>query len=126
MSITSLLLGIWIFSGVVYRGEELPRPNPDLQLRMMFLNETQMKVHYSHLGENGFCESLSDYSYDAEKRTLHTKVVSLNADNDQKCTQDPDMRIGSEADSEAYVESDKFYLKLRLGEEDLTMIWEHQ
>ncbi len=126
MSITSLLLGIWFFSGVVYRGAELPRPNPDLQLQMMFLNQDQMKVHYSRLGESGFCESLSDYSYDSEKRSLHTKVVSLNPDNDQSCTRDPDMRVGSEASTEAYVEANKLYLKLRLGEEDLTMIWERQ
>lgn len=126
MSITSLLLGIWLFTGIVYRGEQQPRPNPNLQLQMMFLNEKQVKVHYSYLGESGFCESISDYDYNAEKSLLHTKVTWLNPENSSMCTQDPDMRMNAESYSEAKVDTDKFYLKLQLGDEDVVLIWDRQ
>lgn len=124
MSIANLLLGIWFFTGVIYRGENLPRPNPDLQMQLIFLNEEQLKIHYSYVGERGFCESLSNYEYDNERKLLHSKVIWLNPENSQICSQDPDMQLDSESTSEVSVIADKLYLKLNLGEEDIVLIWE--
>ena len=124
MSIANFLLGIWLFTGIVYRGEELPRPNPNLQMQIMFLNDRQFKIQYSYTGESGFCESASDYSYYQEGNLLHSKVVWLNPENSSTCDQDPDMRIGNQAVSEIYFKDDKLHLKLRLGDEDIVLLWE--
>jgi len=122
MTLGSALIGLWLYVSVIYQGKEMPLPNPTLQLQMIFVNSTQMKLRYSYLGESGFCESAANYVYDSLKKNLHLEVVEVHPDNAEFCQQDPDMRLGRKSETPVILKEGRLHFRLGLGEEELTMI----
>ncbi len=100
----------------------MPLPNPALQLQMIFLDSTQMKLRYSYLDESGFCESTSNYVYNSLKKNLHLEVVEVHPENAEFCQKDPDMQLGRKSKTPVALKEDRLHFQLGLGEEELTMI----
>ncbi|ASD64459.1 hypothetical protein [Bdellovibrio bacteriovorus] len=118
------LLGIWIFVGLLYQGQELPPPNPALQIVYHFSSNTENTLRYWREGEQGFCERRAQYSLSQDQ--LYQKVVEVHPDNAPWCSQDSDMRLGFESWTVLREMNGRLYLKVLMGEEDLSFIWERR
>lgn len=124
-------IGIWMFISIIFQGVEQPRPNPDLKLEFVFLNQSELRTHYSRLNESGFCESLSMYSIESSNMQfsqgkLHTLVKWINPENSSACSQDPDMHEGRVGISDFMFIDGHLHLKLPLGDNQITMVWDRQ
>lgn len=126
MGIVSSLIGLWLYTSVIYRGNEMPLPNPNLQLQMVFLNGEQMKLRYSYTDSSGFCESTSEYKVDDVNHKLQVQVKSVDPENADFCHGDPDMQVGHKSETPILLKDQRLHLQLNLGEEDIIMILERQ
>jgi hypothetical protein len=86
-------LGTWQYDGFFFQGQRYPNPNPALFLTFTFLGGSS-RLFWQRKGEPGFCERLAEYRI--EKDTIYQKVIWVNPKNNADCTNDPDMRMGSE------------------------------
>lgn len=118
------LLGVWMFVGLLYQGQELPPPNPALHIVYSFNSESENILRYWREGEQGFCERRAQYSFGNEQ--LYQKVVEVHPDNAPWCSQDSDMRLGFESWTTLRHKDGRLYLKVLMGEEDLSFIWERK
>lgn len=115
------LLGLWLFTSILYHGEVQPRPNPHLIMTLNFISDTQNVLKYSRENEDGFCERIAEYSFDG--RQLRQKVIATHPANAFYCSQDLDMIVGTQSLNQLEVVSENLLLHLDLGEEKLTYIW---
>lgn len=118
---TSLILGIWFFSSLVYRDQNLPRPNPDLIMSIHFVDTKTNTLKYYRKNENGFCERQADYRI--EDGLLYQTVVWVHPENADFCAQDPDMVLGTETRTPVEVNETSLKMQLPLGEEVITYVW---
>lgn len=118
------LIGIWMFVGILYQGQELPPPNPALRIVYQFQSEQENTLRYWRDGENGFCERKALYSLKGE--SFYQKVIEVDPDNAMWCDQDPDMRMGFQSWTELREEDGRLLLKVLMGEEVIYYIWERQ
>lgn len=116
------ILGAWIFTSLIYQGQSMPLPNPNLKIRYEFLADGKNILHYRREGEEGFCERQAIYEHNG--RLLIQQVNWVNPNNAMWCSQDTDMQLGSQTWTPAWVEGDKMYLKLKLSDEDLIYVWD--
>ena len=117
------LIGLWIFAGMIYQGHQLPPPNPNLIMSYDFLPDGQNKLSYHRLNEKGSCQRTANYLHDEVSKTLYQKVVQVDPNNASWCSDDLDMRDGTETWNKAWVENETLHLMLNLGEESLTYLW---
>lgn len=118
---SSLILGVWFFSSLIYNGASLPRPNPDLIMTLNFQDKQINTLHYSRNNEVGFCERKAQYEYDG--KNLKQTVIWVNPDNAPSCSQDADMRLGQVSTTPVRTDKEALYMDLPLGEEQLTFVW---
>lgn len=122
----NLLIGLWLYTSVIYQGQEMQIPNPQLQLQMIFVNSTQMKLHYSYTDESGFCESVSEYKYDETQKILHLNLIETHPENAEFCQKDPDMTPGNKTMTPVYFKNGKLHFELALDDDKLTLVLERQ
>ena len=120
----SLILGLWLWTGLVYQGHELPPPNPALKIWFTFEADGTNTLHYYREGEPGFCERRALYSFDGAYLTQ--QIIWVHPQNADFCGQDVDMQLGRESRTRIEVESNKLKLHLHLGDEDLIHVWTRQ
>lgn len=118
------LLGLWVFTNLIYQGNTLPPPNPDLHISYHFEDTGINTLYYSRKGEQGFCERRAIYEF--SNNTLMQQVIWLHPDNAPWCAQDMDMRLGYQSWSSAWLKDGKFHLAVMMGEENLIYVWEHK
>jgi hypothetical protein len=111
-----------MFASLIYQGQPIPRPNQELKMYFTFENENQNEIFYFRTGEKGFCRRKASYSI--EHNRLIQKVISVDGNNADFCSQDSDMQIGNESISIFEVKDDVLYLDLPLGEDTITYVWE--
>lgn len=116
------LWGLWFFTSLIYQGNSLPPPNPDLQISYHFEDSGINTLRYFRIGEQGFCERRAIYEFSRD--TLRQQVVWLHPDNASWCGQDVDMQLGYESWSPAWLKNGKFHLAVMMGEENLIYVWE--
>lgn len=115
------LSGFFLFSYLIFRGAEFPKPNPDLNMWFHFENQSVNTLHYTRANETGFCERKALYDYDG--KTLRQKVIWVHPNNANWCTNDPDMQMDKETVSKMTSKENKLFLDLNLGEDVLTLVW---
>ncbi|MFZ3231451.1 MAG: hypothetical protein WA160_14685 [Pseudobdellovibrio sp.] len=116
------IIGVWVFVAIIYRGELLPKPNPNLNIIFEFSQDQTNKIYYKRNDEAGFCERKATYNY--QNNTLVQKNTWVNPDNQPSCAQDADMQLGYESSVKAVVNEEQLYLDLLLGDEVLTYVWQ--
>ncbi|QDK46723.1 hypothetical protein DOM22_16960 [Bdellovibrio sp. ZAP7] len=122
--ITESLLGLWIFSSLIYQGQEVPRPNPALQIEYEFSSDGTNSLRYHRDGEPGFCERRALYQFSEE--TLMQEVVWINPSNADWCTQDSDMQLGRKTRSHIWFKNGRLFLDIEMGDEIISYIWERK
>ncbi|MGZ3725911.1 MAG: hypothetical protein ACXWQQ_08920 [Pseudobdellovibrio sp.] len=118
------LLGIWLYTSLIYQGHPIDRPDPSLQMYFIFNNANENELYYYHTSENGSCRRKA--SYVLENGKLMQKITFVEESNANFCNDDPDMQLGRESVSELQIDGDHLYLKLPLGDETITYVWTKQ
>lgn len=117
----NVLTGIWLFSSIIYQGQELPRPNPHLIMTLNFSEARHNTLRYERINESGFCERKAEFQYTSG--LLHQKVVWTHPDNSDSCQQDQDMVLGNASITPVEFSEGNLKMTLALGDETLVYIW---
>ncbi len=116
------LIGAWHFKEVIWRGNRIPHPKPDLRIEYEFYVDGSSRLRWNFEGEPGFCERFGQYRFDG--RELVDKIVSVNSANRADCSRDPDMQPGRTASTPASVEpGNEFWLTINLADDDLKYVF---
>ncbi|MGZ3768851.1 MAG: hypothetical protein ACXVCP_05100 [Bdellovibrio sp.] len=118
---SSLLIGLWFFSSIIYRGEVLPRPNPDLMMTLNFEASGTDTLKYYRKGDDGSCARQATFQFNGKE--LVQKVISVNPENASFCNQDPDMQLGTISTNVSYLKDGKLFIEFEMGDETITYIW---
>lgn len=116
------LIGLWLYTSLIYQGQPMDRPNLALKMYYSFESESVNEIFYYRDNEPGSCRRKAEYQIvDSEIRQKVTTVDAANADS---CGQDTDMQLGNYSATKFEIIGNKLYLHLPLGEEILTYVWE--
>ncbi len=115
------LLGLWMYTGLIFQGTPIEKPSPELVIYYYFKSESENSILYFRQGQRGFCERSARYSIQQDQ--LVQKVVSANPDNADQCSQDPDMQINRFSMTRFEIKNGQLHLHLPLGEDQLTYVW---
>jgi hypothetical protein len=118
------LIGIWMYTSLIFQGQPMPKPNPDLHMYFTFESAGQNEIFYYRTGENGYCKRRAEYRIEGQQ--IYQKITWVDPQNADFCSQDSDMRMGGESSVKFELVEDKFYLHLPLGEDVLTYVWERK
>ncbi len=118
------LLGIWLFTSMIYHGQSVPPLNPALKISFQFEKNGISTLYYKRDDEVGFCERKANFSLN--KNQLKQTVIWVNPENSGTCGVDPDMQMGHESLTQAEIINDKLNLKFQMGEDDLFYVWERK
>ncbi|MFN3455358.1 MAG: hypothetical protein ACK41T_10400 [Pseudobdellovibrio sp.] len=123
----SSLLGVWLFTQIIYQGQLMDRPNQNLKLYYIFNSEVQNEIYYYRDNENGYCKRLANYNIISEKNLyIEQTVIETDAQNNSECALDTDMQIGNYSKTQFEIKNEKLYLYLPLGEDKIVYIFEQQ
>lgn len=121
MGVSSSLVGLWIFTSLLYQGHEIPPPNPALRLQYEFSEDGTNALRYHRDGEQGHCERRALYQFDGE--SLLQEVVWVDPGNASWCGQDSDMQLGRKTCSRVWFKDGRLYLDIGMGDEIISYIW---
>lgn len=117
---SQFLSGEWRLAGMIYRGNEIPPLNPNLNLRWMFFSNGSERLYWDRKGETGFCERFAHYEIKNGK--IFEKVFAVNPLNSPECAQDPDMQVGRQTFTDIEIQKQQILLHLQMGDEELIYI----
>lgn len=112
-------IGEWKLSAMIYRGQSIPLPNPDLYLSWSFFPNGTERLYWDRGGAE-FCERFAHYSISNDY--LQESTFAINPQNAMDCAQDPDMQVGRETKTQIQVLPGELRLKFQMGEEDLIYV----
>lgn len=118
------LVGLWLFTGLIFQGQSMPLPNPALKIHYQFEDTGINTLYYYREGESGFCERRAAYEFSGERLTQ--KVIWVNPANAPWCSQDVDMNLGYSSWTQAWLQDGKFHLVVMMGEDQLIYVWTAQ
>lgn len=116
------ILGVWTAVALIYQGQTIPMPNPQLHMFYTFEDTGINTLHYYRDNEDRQCIRKAVYEF--SDKTLRQQVAWVGPDNGLECSLDVDMQLGYESWTTAEVKDGKFYLYAQMGEENLIYIWE--
>lgn len=116
------IIGLWLFTSLIYQGQSMPLPNPQLKIHYEFLDTGINTLRYKRDNEEGFCERRAAYEFSGRK--LIQQVTWVNPQNAFWCGQDTDMQLGNQSWSDAWIANGKFYLSVPMGEENIIYVWD--
>lgn len=117
----SSLIGIWLYTSLIYQGQPIPRPNPALQIYYTFESHEINEIFYYRTGEEGFCKRKAKYQI--KDNEIEQTVISVDENNAGYCGQDTDMQVGFTSRTKFEIIDDALLLHLPLGEETLIYVW---
>lgn len=123
------VLGNWKLSSMIYEGNEMDLPNPDLQLSFTFFPNHSMRIYWDRKNPEVFCESHSNWTLQTdnpEKVQLILDTYALNPLNASDCSLDPDMTLGKKDPTAVWRQENKLMILLRLGDQNLIYVFEQQ
>ncbi len=115
------LIGIWLFTAIIYQGQQVPPPHPNLKLRISFLSETTNEIFYYRDGERGYCRRWANYRI--EDSNIIQEVTDVDPGNDMACGGDTDMQKGNVSKTFFELKEEKLFLHLPLGNEGIQYIF---
>lgn len=118
------LLGTWQFMSIRYKGQEQPRPNPDLILTLEFSADGVADLKWHRENEPGFCERKAHYSFADGNLTQET--FWINPGNSPECGKDPDMQPNKKTVTPARLANGRFETDFNLDTDPLTYLWEKE
>jgi hypothetical protein len=113
------ILGHWKFSEMIYRGQRVPLPNPDLNLNWTFFKNGTERLYWDRATPD-FCERFSYYNFVDSDLMLET--FFLNPRNASDCSKDPDMQLGKKTKIKIEVLKEELHFFFQLGEEELIYV----
>ncbi len=116
-------VGHWKFSEMIYQGQTISIPNPDLNLVWTFFSNGTERLYWDR-GTPDFCERWSHYTIDQNQLT--TEVFALNPKNSSECGKDPDMQVGKISKVKLEIFETKIYLYFQLSDEQLIYVLKKQ
>lgn len=116
------LIGLWLYTSLIYQGQPIARPNPELKMYYSFESESVNEIFYYREGEEGSCRRKAEY--EVVNSEIRQKVIAVDPANAGVCAQDTDMQLGYYSVTKFEVIGNKMYLHLPLGEEILTYVWD--
>lgn len=114
-----ILFGEWKYEELIYRGQRIPRPDPNLNLTWTFYSNGTERLYWDR-SEMDFCERFARFKYNFG--ILSEKVFALNPDNAFDCQKDPDMQLGRQTQSQLDVSDSELHLHVQLGDEEIIYI----
>ena len=118
---SQLIVGSWFLDHIIYKGEERPPFNPDLEIMFDFDAMGESHLFWFRNNEVGFCERKGVYKY--ESCGLTDTVTWLNPLNLTECGLDPDMQLGHTTITYVDMDGNDFLrLHLQMGEEELIYV----
>lgn len=115
------LIGLWMYSGLIFQGAPIPKPSPELVIYFNFINQYENSIMYFRQGERGSCERHATYSVKGNQ--LKQTIIAVNEANADICSQDPDMQKDRSSITEYEIKDGQLYLHLQLGEDQLIYVW---
>lgn len=112
-------MGQWKFKEMIYKGQSVPLPNPDLNLNWTFFKNGTERLYWDR-GTEAFCERFSYYSFEGD--SLLEEPFFLNPRNASDCSKDPDMQIGKKTKIKINVSKNELHFYFQLGEEELIYV----
>lgn len=116
---TSTIIGAWKFSEIIYRGQTLPLPNPDLNLSWVFFKNGTARLYWDR-GTSDFCERFSTYQW--KNDFLDEEVFAVNPGNALECQQDLDMQVGRKTHTPLDFRDHQLRMHFQLGDDELIYI----
>ncbi len=116
------IVGSWKFVSFLYQGQMHPPLESNLNLIFQFSANGQESLSWTRTGEPGFCQAGA--TYQIIHNQLHTKITSINPQNNYDCSSDPDMQLGKESITPVELRSGQLFLNIGLSGEDLFYIFE--
>jgi hypothetical protein len=110
----------WKFTEMIYHGERIPRPNPELNLTWTFFSNGTSRLYWDRGDETIFCERFAHYTYVDSKLTETNFAVNPN--NAYDCKKDPDMQLGSSATTPLTFSNGELHLHLDMSGEELIYV----
>lgn len=104
---------------MIYRGQEIPLPNPDLFLTWTFFRNGTVRLYWDRGGKD-FCERYAHYQ--VSDSLLKEEVFALNPQNSADCSKDPDMQLGRQTSNKIKVLDSEIQLFFSLGDEELIYV----
>ncbi len=114
------LSGEWKFIEMIYKGQRMARPNPELNLRWTFFANGTERLYWDRENIPGFCERFSTFK--VENNYLKEDVFAINPNNNSDCSKDPDMQLGPKGATFIEKVADEIWLHLQMGDEDLIYV----
>ena len=118
------LIGIWLFTALIYQGNLMDPPNPNLKLYYMFQSTTQNEIYYYRDNEIGHCKRSAEYV--ADETFIKQTVTDVDPDNNSDCALDTDMQLGNKSQVKYEIIDNKLHLHLPLGEDEIVYIFTKQ
>ena len=123
------LFGTWRLSKMIYEGHELDLPNPDLRLTFQFFQNFSLRIYWDRKDPSVFCESVSNWTLQTDesgKPQLAVETFAVNPMNAFDCSGDPDMTLGKKESVPLWIQDGSLMMTLRLGDQDLTYLFNKQ
>jgi hypothetical protein len=115
------IVGEWLFIKMHYKNQDLPPRDPRLELKFRFESTGQSRLYWTFDQGRSFCERLAEYSFDGS--LLKEKITWVNPKNANSCGSDPDMQLGRETQTQAFMKDSFLWINIGLGAEDFFYIW---
>lgn len=118
---SAALEGAWKLTGMNYRGEDIPLPNPDLNLQWTFFSNGTARLYWDR-GTPEFCERFSSFVHEGD--FLKEEVFAVNPKNAVDCGKDPDMQVGRKTQTRIRLDGDsRIFMHLQMGDDILIYIY---
>ena len=115
------IIGTWKFTSYRYQGQELPIPNPDLDLRFTFDDNGYSNLKWFRYNEPGHCQRVAEFNLKMDY-VLYQKTIWVDSENEFSCSSDPDMRLGTESFTNYDFDNGQLLLKLDLAGESFVYV----
>lgn len=110
----------WKLSSMIYRGENIGLPNPELNLSFTFYQNGEGKLRWDRGNPMEFCERWA--SWEVQDGLLIEEVIKVHPDNAAECAKDPDMQLGRKTKTPIQFGPNEIQLFFPLGEEELIYV----
>lgn len=120
----SLLLGLWMFTAMLYQDQRLPPRDPNLKLTYEFRDNGTSRLAWNFGAAGARCEREGLWTVVGEN-LLRDQVTWVNPANHATCSDDPDMAMSRVTVTPFAIVGEEFHLRLSFGPEELVYVWTH-
>ena len=113
------LLGEWKYEELIYQGQRIQRPDPNLNLTWTFYPNGTERLYWDRGGKD-FCERFARFKFEAG--ILSESTFAISPDNATECQKDPDMQVGRQTQSKLDVTNTELLLHVPLGDEEIIYV----